>query len=425
MILLLVVLFFALMFLGLPIAFALGLSSLTYILIMGYPLEAMVQRMFSMTQSFPLLAIPFFILLGQLVSYGGMAKRILKFSQVLVGHMPGSLGLVSVVASMVFAGMSGSAVADAAGIGSILIPAMKEDGYDDGFNTAINATSSTLGVIIPPSIPMVVLGWVTSVSVGRLFLGGAIPGILIGLSMFAYTIYIAKKRKYPTSSGRPTLREILAVTKESIWGLVVPLLIIYSIVAGVATPTEVAVVAVAYTLLVSIFVYRELTWQGFVQSVRDTAISTVVVMAVVVTSGLFSWLMAYERVPQMLADWILSLTSNPTVVLLIINVMLLVAGCFIDLVPNILLFAPILFPLIQQLGIDPVHFGVVMVVNLALGLYTPPVGTTLFVSCNIAGVSIEKVAKDLIPFFVMGVAIVLLITYVPGIVMWLPNMFLE
>lgn len=425
MILLLVVLFFVLMFLGLPIAFALGLSSLTYILVMGYPLEAIVQRMFSMTQSFPLLAIPFFILLGQLVSYGGMAKRILKFSQVLVGHLPGSLGLVSVVANMVFAGMSGSAVADAAGIGSILIPAMKEDGYDDGFNTAINATASTLGVIIPPSIPMVVLGWVTSVSVGRLFLGGAIPGILIGLTMFVYTIYIAKKRKYPTSSARPTLKEVLAVTKESVWGLVVPLLIIYSIVTGIATPTEVAVVAVAYTLLVSIFIYRELTWQGFVQSIRDTATSTVVVMAVVVTSGLFSWLMAYERVPQMLADGILSLTSNPLVVLLIINVMLLVAGAFIDLVPNILLFAPILFPLIQQLGIDPVHFGVVMVVNLALGLYTPPVGTTLFVSCNIAGVSIEKVARDLIPFLAMGVAILFLITYVPGIVMWLPNMFLK
>ena len=252
MILILIGLFFLLMFLGLPIAFSLGLSSLMYIIVRGYPLEIMVQRMFSMTQSFPLLAIPFFILLGQLAGYGGMAKRILKFSQVLVGHLRGSLGLVSVVASMVFAGMSGSAVADAAGIGSILIPAMKKAGYDDGFNTAINATSSTLSVIIPPSIPMVVLGWVTSVSVGSLFLGGAIPGLVITASMFLYTLYIAKKRNYPVSSTKPTLREILSTAKEVIWALIVPVVIILSILTGVATPTEVAVLAVVYTLLVSI-----------------------------------------------------------------------------------------------------------------------------------------------------------------------------
>lgn len=422
MILILIGLFFLLMFLGLPIAFSLGLSSLMYIIVRGYPLEIMVQRMFSMTQSFPLLAIPFFILLGQLAGYGGMAKRILKFSQVLVGHLRGSLGLVSVVASMVFAGMSGSAVADAAGIGSILIPAMKKAGYDDGFNTAINATSSTLSVIIPPSIPMVVLGWVTSVSVGSLFLGGAIPGLVITASMFLYTLYIAKKRNYPVSSTKPTLREILSTAKEVIWALIVPVVIILSILTGVATPTEVAVLAVVYTLLVSIFVYKELTWQGFVSSIRSTAISTVVVMAVVTSSGLFSWLLAYERLPQALSQAILSVSSNPTVVLLIINAMLLIAGMFIDLVPNILLFAPILFPLAGQLGIDPVHFGVMMVVNLAIGLYTPPVGTTLFVSCNLAEVPIERVARDLVPFTVMGVAVLLLIVFVPGVVTWLPRM---
>ena len=422
MILILIGLFFLLMFLGLPIAFSLGLSSLMYIIVRGYPLEIMVQRMFSMTQSFPLLAIPFFILLGQLAGYGGMAKRILKFSQVLVGHLRGSLGLVSVVASMVFAGMSGSAVADAAGIGSILIPAMKKAGYDDGFNTAINATSSTLSVIIPPSIPMVVLGWVTSVSVGSLFLGGAIPGLVITASMFLYTLYIAKKRNYPVSSTKPTLREILSTAKEVIWALIVPVVIILSILTGVATPTEVAVLAVVYTLLVSIFVYKELPWQGFVSSIRSTAISTVVVMAVVTSSGLFSWLLAYERLPQALSQAILSVSSNPTVVLLIINAMLLIAGMFIDLVPNILLFAPILFPLAGQLGIDPVHFGVMMVVNLAIGLYTPPVGTTLFVSCNVAEVSIERVSRDLIPFVIMGVVLLLLITFVPGVVTWLPRM---
>lgn len=422
MILLLIGLFFLLMFLGLPIAFSLGLSSLMYIIVRGYPLEIMVQRMFSMTQSFPLLAIPFFILLGQLAGYGGMAKRILKFSQVLVGHLRGSLGLVSVVASMVFAGMSGSAVADAAGIGSILIPAMKKAGYDDGFNTAINATSSTLSVIIPPSIPMVVLGWVTSISVGSLFLGGAIPGLFVTAAMFLYTLYIAKKRNYPVSSTKPTLREILSTAKEVIWALVVPIVIILSILTGVATPTEVAVLAVVYTLLVSIFIYKELTWQGFVSSIRSTAISTVVVMAVVTSSGLFSWLLAYERLPQALSQAILSVSSNPTVVLLIINAMLLIAGMFIDLVPNILLFAPILFPLAGQLGIDPVHFGVMMVVNLAIGLYTPPVGTTLFVSCNVAEVPIERVSRDLVPFAVMGVAVLLLIVFVPGVVTWLPRM---
>lgn len=422
MIIILIALFFFLAFLGLPIAFSLGFSSLIYIIIRGYPLELIIQRMFSITQSFPLLAIPFFILLGQLVVHGGLIKRLLKISNLLVGRFRGSLALISIVASFIFAGMSGSSVADAAGIGSVLIPAMKEEGYDDGFNTAINATSSTLGVIIPPSIDMVIVGWIAGISVGKLFLGGVIPGILIASTMFIYTIYISKKRNYPRSAefDKLTISQVIPVLKDSIWGLIIPIIIIASILSGFATPTEVSVIAVAYTLFISTFIYKELTLDGFIKSIKETIITTAVVMAVVTTANVFSWLMMYENLPEIICNKLISMSANPIIILLLIDVMLLIAGMFIDMVPGLLLFGPFLFPVITQLGIDPIHFGVVIVVALAIGLYTPPVGTTLFVSCKIAKVPIDRVLKDLIPFFIMGSLIVFLISLFPKLVTWFP-----
>ncbi|HHY46785.1 MAG TPA: TRAP transporter large permease [Firmicutes bacterium] len=341
MVALLIGVFFLLMFLGVPIALALGMASLFYIVLQGYPLEVMIQRMFSMTQSFPLLAIPFFILLGQLVTYGGFVGRIIRFSKALIGHLTGALGLIMVVANMIFAGMSGSAVADTAALGSVLVPAMKREGYDAGFIAALNATAGTLGVIIPPSIPMVVFGWITEVSVGQLFLGGAIPGLIIGGLMFVYVWWVASRRGYPRTEGRASMSEIWAALKESILAVIMPLLIIISIVTGVATPTEVSVVGVAYAFVVGMFVYRELNWAKFLQALKDTVISTSVVMIVVCTSGLFSWLLSYERFGNTVADFILSLSRDPQVVLVIITLAMLVAGCFIDLVPNLLLFVPI------------------------------------------------------------------------------------
>lgn len=421
MVALLIVAFFVLMLLGMPVALALGASGLLYLVVQGYPLEVMVQRMMAMTQSFPLLAIPFFILLGQLVGYGGFVDRIVRLAKAMVGHLAGALGMIMVVANMIMAAMSGSSVATAAAMGSVLGPAMKREHYDSEFIGALNATASTLDIIIPPSIPMVVFGWIAEVSVGRLFVGGVVPGLILGGFMFVYTWWVARRRGYPKSAGRADWREIWAAVKDSVLAMIMPVVVIVGIAAGIATPTEVAVLGVAYVFVVGMFVYRELTWAKCYQALKDTAISTAVVMIVVCTSGLFSWLLSYEFFGNAVAGLLLSVSQEPRTVLLLIAGAMIVAGCFIDLVPNLLLFVPILFPIVTALGVDPVHFGVFMVVVLSIGLYTPPVGTTLFVSANVAGVSIEAISKELLPFLIMGAIVTLLIIYFPQLVLWLPN----
>ncbi len=416
-----IALFFVLLLLGIPVAFAMGGSALLFILWEGIPLGMVAQRFFSNTQSFPFLAIPFFILAGNIMIQGGIARRIIRMADSFVRQLPGGLGLVSVVTSMFMAGVSGSSVADAAGVGSVLIPSMKEKGYDSSFSCAINATSSVVGIIIPPSSTMVILGWLANVSVARMFLGGAIPGIFIGLVYFGITIVVALKRGYPRDS-MPTLREIITSVIDSFPALVLPFIIIGAIVFGVATVTEVAAVSAIYALIVSLVLYRSLNTQKIVTALRDTVYATTVIMMIVCTSSIFTWVLIREGIPRMMAAGLLGLGLPTWALLAAMVLIMLIAGTFMDLVPNLFIFVPIFFPIAAGIGVDPVHFGVLMVVTLALGLFTPPVGTTLFISCHLAKIGMEDTYKDLVPFFIGGVVVVFLTAFVPAFTLWLPGL---
>lgn len=418
-----IVVFFALLLLGVPVAFSMGAAALLFILVEGVPLGMVAQRFFSNTQSFPFLAIPFFILAGNLMIQGGIARRIIKTADSLVRQLPGGLGLVSVVTSMFMAGVSGSSVADAAGVGSVLIPSMKEKGYDASFSCAINATTSVVGIIIPPSSTMVILGWLANVSVARMFLGGALPGIFIGLVYFAITIVISLKRGYPRDS-MPSLKEIISSIVDSFPALVLPFIIIGSIVFGVATVTEVAAVSAVYALIVSVLLYHSLNVKRILAALRDTVYATTVIMMIVCTSSIFTWILIREGIPRLLAATLLGLGLPSWALLGAMVLVMLVAGTFMDLVPNLFIFVPIFFPIAAGIGVDPVHFGVLMVVTLALGLFTPPVGATLFISCHLAGIGMEDTYKDLIPFFLGGVLVVVATAYVPAFTLWLPRLLL-
>jgi tripartite ATP-independent transporter DctM subunit len=424
MIWIMVATFLVLMVFGVPIAFAMGTSALFFIMTEGIPLSMVAQRFFSNTQSFPFLAIPFFVLAGNLMIQGGIAQRIMKMADSMVRHLPGGLALVSVVTSMFMAGVSGSSVADAAGVGSVLIPAMKDKGYDASFSSAINATSSVVGIIIPPSSTMVILGWLANVSVARLFLGGAIPGIFISITYFIITIVISLRRGYPRDPAMK-IKEILLNIFDSFAALVLPLVIIGAIVFGIATVTEVAAVSAVYALVVSTFLYRSLDLKRILQALRDTAYATTVIMMIVSTSTIFTWALIREGVPQLISSGLLSLGLPDWALLAAMVLTMLVAGTFMDLVPNMFIFVPIFFPLAAQIGVDAVHFGVLMVCTLALGLFTPPVGATLFISCHLAKIGIEDTYKDLFPFFLGGVLVVFLVAYVPAFTMWLPSVLLH
>jgi len=338
-------------------------------------------RMIAGADSFLLTAIPFFIFAGVLMREGGITKRILNFSAVLLGHLPGALGHVNIFASMVFGGISGSSVADTASIGSILIPEMIEKRYPRSVSAAITATSSTIGIIIPPSIPMILYAMASETSIGRLFLGGAIPGILVGLIMMVIIAYMSAKEGYGKERDNPpTFKEVIVGFKDGIFTLTMPLIIIGGIVGGIVTATEASALAVFYALILGFFVFKELRIKDIYPAIKETIRSTAVVMLIVVTATFLGWLLAYGQLPQRMSLALLSISNNPLVILLIINLILLIIGTFSDVAPNILILTPIFLPLIVNLGIDPVHFGVVMVVNQAIALVTPPVGNCLYIS---------------------------------------------
>lgn len=424
MIWLMVFLFFLLIVLGVPITFAMGISAVSYIVYQQIPLMMVAQRFFSQTQSFPFLAVPFFMLAGSLMVESGIAKKIVDFAFALVGRLPGGLGCVSVLSNMIMGGVSGSSVADCAAIGSVLVPTMNEQGYDRSFTASINATASTMGIIIPPSSTMVVLGWMTNISVGKMFLGGIIPGILIGIGYFIVTVVISLRRNYPRANEF-SFRRLWASFKESALALVLPFIIVGFIVFGIATPTEVAAVAVLYALVLGVFVYRTLDLAKIRRALVECATGTVVVMMVVCSASIFTWLLIRERVPDLLAAGLTSISSNPIVIITIMNIVLFIAGMVNDLVANLMLLVPVFMPIAMKIGMDPVHFGVMVVVSLALGLYTPPVGSTLFISCQLGGVEIQDVWRDLVPYFVVGVIVALLVAYVPWTVTYIPNLLMK
>jgi len=414
------IIFVALLLIGVPVAFTLGLIALVYIAL-ETPLPPLVafQRMFASVDSFPFVAIPFFMLAGNLMGAGGLAQRIIDLARALVGHLRGGLANVTVVSNMIMGGISGSSVADCSALGSILIPAMKKEGYSPKFAGAVNATASTMGIIIPPSIPMILTGAATSLSIRDLFFGGLVPGILIGLGMLVITTYISKRRDYP-KYPRATLRELLKATWRGLPAFIMVAIILVGIMTGIFTPTEASVAAVLYALVVGL-IDRQLTWQGLYDSMLNAAISSAVVMVVISTAGLLTWLLAYSMIPQQLTVSLAGVIDSPTTLLVVLGVVFLLVGCVLDVSPAVLLFGPVLLPLVTAVGVDPIFFGVMMVFALAIGLITPPVGTTMMLSAYIAGVTILDVARESVPYIIYMTVLLYVLIFFQGLVLWVPN----
>lgn len=406
--------------LGVPIAFSIGLASAAAILYQGnIPIVIVVQKMFTATDSFPLMAIPFFILAGSLMEFGGISRRLVDFANSIVGRMSGGLAIVAIMASMFFGAISGSGAATVAAIGGIMIPSMVKRGYEKNFSTAVQSCAGTLGVIIPPSIPMVIYGVITGVSIGDLFMAGFIPGFLIGGSMMVMAYKISKKEGYK-GDDKQSMSQIIASFKEAILALVMPVIILGGIYGGIFTPTEAAVVAVVYAFIIGTFVYKELKFKNLKDILTNSVVSTATVMIIIASASVFGWLLASQQVPQTVAKAMLSVSSNPLIVLLMINILLLFVGTFMETVAAIIILVPVFMPMITQLGIDPLHFGIIVVVNLAIGMVTPPLGVCLFVGCGIANLKLEDITRRVIPFIVIYIIDLLLITYVPAISTFLP-----
>lgn len=414
-----------LMMIGVPIAVSMGLTAVIFFILLGEidALSMIPARMYSSTTGFPLLAIPFFILTGQLMNTGGITYRLFRFAQCLVGHIKGGLGHVNVVNSMIFAGMSGAAVADAAGIGMVEMEAMTKAGFDRRFSAAVTSASSTIGPIVPPSIPFVIFGSLTGTSVGRLFLGGFIPGFIMGLAMMVTVYIISHRRGYPRER-RATFRELIASTLNSLSAMFTPIIIIGGILMGIFTPTEASVAAAIYALFLTTFVYKEIRIKDLPRIFWETLEHTIRVMFIISAAGIFGWLLIHQRVPEAVINSLMALSQNPWVILLIINIILIVLGCFMEGISVMLLTIPVFMPLITKIGIDPVHFGVLMTLNLMVGLLTPPVGMVLYAVSSVGRVPLWELASELKWYIVALMVCLGLITYIPGLVTWLPNLLM-
>lgn len=413
------VVFFLAIVLGLPIFCVLAVASLAGLVIWGgIPLEVIPQRLFTGIDSFSLIAIPFFMIGGLVMERGGLAKKLLDFSSIFVGRIRGGLAVVDVIACMFFGGISGAASAEAAAVGSVIIPDMIKKGYNDDFTVALTVAAASIGVVIPPSIPMVIYGVLTDQSVGDLFIGGAIPGILIGLSLIAVSLVIAWKRNYPREDFRGLRHIALGILKG--FPVLFTIIIIFGgIFFGVFTPTEAAAAAAVYALILALFVYHTVTFKDLIRIFEKSGTMAAVVALLIASSNIFSWILATQQVPAILRDTMLAITTNKYLILAMILVIYLIAGCIMDLTPAMIILVPIFLPLINQLGISLLHFGIITVVALAIGLYTPPVGTALAVGLAIGKVPVGRVTKALVPFFLAMVAILALVTYVPQVSLYL------
>ena len=415
--------FVLLLVIGVPISISIGASAVLGCLSLGYPLVVIGQKMVSGIDSFLLIAVPLFILAGNLMNAGKITEKIFDTAKELVGWIPGGLGHANVVASIIFAGMSGSAVADAGGLGAIEMEAMKKNGYDEDFAGAVTAASSVIGPIFPPSIPLIIYGRVASVSVDQLFMGGVVPGLLMGVLLMVMVLYFAIVRRYERHPFR--LRALIRQFLGSIPALITPVIILCGFVVGWFTPTEASSIAVIYSLLIALFLYRTLDWKSFKKCLKDSAISSANTLFIIGTSTLFTYVMAMEGISRQFADVILGISSNPNVVLLVINVLLLVLGMVMEPGAILTLMLPVLLPIANGLGLDLVHFGVMVVLNLMIGQVTPPFGVCLFVISDVNKLKLERLYRSILPFLVPLILTLILVTYIPGIVTALPNALLS
>lgn len=413
-----------------PIAITLGLVSAMTMYGSGIPLQAMIQRMFAALDSFPLTAIPFFILAGALMEVSGISTRLVNFAQSLVGRATGGLGLVAVLSAMFFAAISGSSAATTAAIGGILIPAMSARGYPRPFATSVQASSGELGVIIPPSIPMIIFALTAGVpvSIGDLFLGGVLPGFLVAGFLMVTVYLVSKKNGYgkvnPDAAidGLGPQQGVWESFKAAILPLLLPVLILGGIYGGVFTPTEAAAAAVCFALIIGVVIFRTITFEKLITALRSSLLNTVVILLIISSASVFGWVLTANRIPEMVSGVFIAISDNPLVFLLLINLLLLLVGMFLETGAAVTVLAPILTPVALQMGIDPVHFGILMIVNLAVGMTTPPVGVNLFVACQVAGLRIEHIMKSMLPFYAALLTALAIITYVPGLSLWLPQL---
>lgn len=407
---------------GMPIVFALAFGPLLGFTLQGNAalLQISLQRLFAGINQFPLLAVPLFILAGEIMNAGDITRRLVRFAQVLIGHFRGGLAHVNILSSVLFAGLSGSAVADVSALGSMLIPAMEKDGYKRSFAAAVTAASAVIGPIIPPSIIMIVYAYIMNVSVGALFAAGFIPGLLMAGGLMATTAFLAKKRDMPKQQSRAKAKEVVRASVEGFFPLLTPVIILGGILLGVVSPTEAAAVAVVYALILSLTV-RSLEVSALPNILRRSARSSAIILLMIGSASLFGWVLNIAGVPQTLAQFVVRLTDNPSVFLIIVNVLLLVTGMFLDAGPAILILGPILGPTMLSLGINPVHFAVVMCVNLTIGLATPPFGLVLFSASAVSGVKIETIIREMLPFYLTHGVVLLLLTFFPAISLALPK----
>lgn len=410
--------------LGVPVAFSLGLSSLVYFIGNDMSLYMFAQRFFAGLNSFTLLCIPGFVFAGSLMNQGGITERLIGFCNKIVGHITGGLAIANVVASMLFAGISGTALADTVSVGGVLISSMKKEGYDADFSCAVTAASSCIGPIIPPSVPMIMAATMTGLSVSKMFVAGMVPGILMGLGMIFVSWYISKKRHYPKAERRSTLKEVLVSAKESFFAILMTLIILSGICFGFVTPTEASILAVVYGIFVGFFIYKELTIPRLIESMKSTVTSSAGIMVLVGMANVFAYILTKEQIPQMVADAMLSLTSNKYIILILINLLLVFVGMFMETIAAILILFPVLLNLVLMVGVDPIQFGVMVVLNLVLGLCTPPVGVCLFAATNIGETKLTGVVKELIPYLISNFIVLGLVTFVPFLTSGIAEMLL-
>lgn len=406
--------------LSVPIGIALGLSTLATIFYTGaIPVQFLMKELVTSVDSFPLMAVPFFILAGEIMGKGGISERLFNFANALVGNKTGGFAMATIVTCMFFAAISGSGPATVAAIGGIMIPAMVRQGYDKKFATATVAAAGSIGVIIPPSIPMVIYGVVGGASIGDMFIAGIIPGFIVGIAMLLWAYIYSKKKGYKGLEEKTSLANILKTLWEAKWALVIPIIILGGIYGGIFTPTEAAVIAVVYGIIAGLFLYRELSFKDMPKIFADSALTTATVLIIVGSATAFGRLLTIEQIPTQVANFMLSISENQIILILLITLLLLLVGCFMDTLAAIIILTPILLPIAMDLGYDPIHFGIIMVVNLAIGFITPPLGVNLFVGSGISGLSIEELSKAIIPYFFAMIFSLLMITFIPELSLWL------